>query len=190
MKKEVSPSRAIFTFPGFPVAVACIGENPITLAAVSFFSFNPPMVAIGIIKNRYSYGLIQERMDFTLNLPSVDQLDVTHYIGTVSGRDVDKFKETRLTPVEGTHVTSSWIKEFPVSMECRVVHTVDLDGSHVWFIGEVLAAYVEEGYDRSMAISYWGNQYRRTGEELAKIKFVGRGEDAKISGIEKPEDVE
>lgn len=185
MKAEVSGVKGIFCFPSFPVAVACIGENPITLAAVGFFSFNPPIVGIGIMENRYSYELITDTMDFTLNLPSVEQLDVTHYMGTVSGRDVDKFKETGLTPVKGTYVTSSWIKEFPVSMECRVIETLDLKGSHVWFIGEVLTAYVEEGYDRSQTISYWGNQYRRTGEELAVMKIEGAGKEAKITGLTK-----
>jgi flavin reductase (DIM6/NTAB) family NADH-FMN oxidoreductase RutF len=183
MKKEVPRVQGIFSFPSFPVAVAVIGENPITLAAVGFFSFRPPIVGIGIMKNRYSYELIQTVGDYTLNLPHVDQLDVTHYLGTVSGRDVDKFKETGLTPVKGKHVSSSWIKEFPVSMECKLVHALDLNGSHVWFIGEVLTAYVEETYDRSQTISYWGNQYRRTGEELAVMKIEGEGKKAKAVGL-------
>jgi flavin reductase (DIM6/NTAB) family NADH-FMN oxidoreductase RutF len=106
-------------------------------------------------------------------------------MGTVSGRDVDKLKEAGLTPVKGTHVSSSWIKEFPVSMECRVMETIDLKGSHVWFLGEVLTAYVEETYDRSQTISYWGNQYRRTGEELAVMKIMGEGKNAKAVGLTK-----
>ncbi len=142
MKVEVSGVKGVYCFPSFPLAVACIRENPITLAAVSFFSFKPPIVGIDIMEKRYSYQLIRETMDFTLNLPSVEQLDVTHYIGTVSGRDVDKLNETGLTPVKGTHVSSSWIKEFPVSVECRVIETIDLIGSSVWFLGEVLTAYV------------------------------------------------
>ena len=167
MKIEKSGVQGIFQFPSFPVAVAVVGKNPITLAAVGFFSFRPPIVGIGIMKNRYSYEIIQDLGNYTLNLPHVEQLDVTHYLGTVSGRDVDKFKESGLTPVKGTHISSYWIKEFPVSMECKVIKTLDLNGSHVWFLGEVLAAYIEESYDRSQSISYWGNQYRKTGEELA-----------------------
>jgi flavin reductase (DIM6/NTAB) family NADH-FMN oxidoreductase RutF len=186
MKTEVPGVKGIFCFPSFPLAVACIKENPITLAAVGFFSFKPPIVGIGIMENRHSYRLIRETMDFTLNLPSVEQLDAAHYIGTVSGRDADKLREAGLTPIKGTHVSSSWIKEFPVSMECRVIETIDLGGSHVWFLGEVLTAYVEETYDRSQAISYWGDQYRRTGEELAVMKIEGEGKDARITGLTKP----
>ena len=183
MKKQVSGVQGIFCFPSFPVAVACIDENPITLAAVNFYSFNPPQVGIGIMRNRYSYELIQETKNFTLNLPHVDQLDVTHYIGTVSGRDVNKFKEAGLTPVKGEFVSSSRIKEFPVSMECELIHTLDLGGSHVWFIGEVLASFVEESYDRSQSITYWGNQYRKSGDELAVMKIEGQGDNAKAVGL-------
>lgn len=179
VKSEVSGVKGILCFPSFPVGVACIGKNPITLAAVSFFSFNPPIVGIGIMKNNYSYELIQEYGDFTLNLPNVDQLDVTHYFGTVTGREVDKLKEAGYTPIKGKHVSSSRIKEYPVSMECKVIKTIDLEGSHVWFLGEVLTAFVDDSYDRSQTISYWGNQYRRTGEELAVIKIEGNGREAK-----------
>ena len=168
VKKEVSSREGINGFPGFPVVVACVKNNPITLAAVSFFSFNPPMVMIGIIKTRHSYELIKETNDFTLNIPRIEQIEKVHYIGTKSGRDVDKFKETGLTPVKGQKVSSSMIEECPVSLECRVVHTIDLGGSHVWFVGEVLTAYVEEGYDRSQAMMYWPPEYRRVGEIHAK----------------------
>jgi len=168
IKKEIPGREGINGFPGFPVVVACVKNNPITLAAVSFFSFNPPMVMIGIIKTRHSYELIKETNDFTLNIPRIEQIEKVHYIGTKSGRDVDKFKETGLTPVKGRKVSSSMIEEFPVSLEFRVVHTIDLGGSHVWFVGEVLMAYVEEGYDRSQAMMYWPPEYRRVGEIHAK----------------------
>jgi len=167
-KKEVSCIEGIYGLPGFPVVVACIIDNPITLAAVSFFSFNPPMIMIGIVKNRYSYELIKETNDFTLNIPKLEQLEKVHYIGTKSGRDVDKFKETGFTKVKSRTVTSSMIKECPVSLECKVVHTLDLGGSHVWFIGEVLAAYIEESYNRSQGVTYWPREYRRVGEVYAK----------------------
>lgn len=167
-KKEVSGVEGIYGFPGFPVVVVVVKNNPITLAAVNFFSFDPPMVMIGIVKNRYSYELIRETNDFTLNLPRLGQLEKVHYIGTKSGRKVDKFKETGLTPVKSQKVSSSMIKEFPVCLECKVVHTLDIGGSHVWFIGEVLTAHVEEGYDRSQSIIYWAREYRRVGEIHAK----------------------
>lgn len=109
-KKEASGREGLNGLPGFPVVVACVKNNPITLAAVSFFSFNPPMVMIGIIKTRYSYELIKETNDFTLNIPRLEQLEKVHFIGTNSGRDVDKFKETGLTPVKSRKVSSSMIK--------------------------------------------------------------------------------
>ena len=167
-KREVSGREGINGFPGFPVVVACVKNNPITLAAVSFFSFNPPMVMIGIIKSRYLYELINDTNDFTLNIPRIGQIEKVHYIGTMSGRDVDKFKETGLTPIKGRYVSSSMIKEFPVSLECRVVHTIDLGGNHIWFVGEILTAYIEEDYDRSQGIIYWAREYRKIGEIHAK----------------------
>ena len=62
-----------------------------------------------------------------------------------SGRDVDKFKEMKLTKEKGNFVKAPLIKESPVSIECRVKEIIPL-GSHDMFVAEVLSIDADEKY--------------------------------------------
>lgn len=167
-KKEVLPIDGILSFPGFPLVLVCVKNNIITVAAVSFFSFeNPPMVMVGIVPKRFSYELLKETMDYSINIPTPDLMNEVRYCGSKSGRDVDKFAETTLTPVQAKKIISVLIKECPVSLECKVIHTINLGGTHVWFVGEVVAAHKRENYNRSQAIMYWPREYRKVGEIIS-----------------------
>ena len=59
------------------------------------------------------------------------------YVGIVSGRDVDKFSVCGLTPVKSELVDAPYAEEFPVVLECRLLHTFEL-GVHTQFIGEII----------------------------------------------------
>jgi len=165
-KVEVSGFKGIMALPGFPVVLVCIQDNILTVAAISFFSFKPPMVGVGIVPTRYSFELIQEIKDFVINIPSIDLLDAVKFCGSKSGRDVNKFKAARLTPKKGKMVSSYIIEECLANLECKVVHVLDLKGSHVWYVGEVVIAHVRKDYDRSQALTYWPREYRTVGEVI------------------------
>ncbi|WP_455141057.1 flavin reductase family protein [Candidatus Hodarchaeum mangrovi] len=165
-KEEVSPEAGLMTFPGFPVVLVCVDKNIITIAAVSFFSFVKPMVMIGIVPSRYSFELIKKTQDFSLNLPTTELLPAIKYCGSHSGRDCDKFAETGLTPVPGKKITSVFIEECPVSLECKVINEINQGGTHIWFIGEIVTSYVRKDYSRQQAILYWPREYRTVGNIL------------------------
>ena len=57
--------------------------------------------------------------------------------GIASGRDVDKFAVTGLTPVKSELVDAPYAAEFPVVLECRLLHIVEI-GLHTQFIGEII----------------------------------------------------
>jgi flavin reductase (DIM6/NTAB) family NADH-FMN oxidoreductase RutF len=84
-----------------------------------------------------------ERRAFTVNIPSDRYLKETDYIGIVSGRDTDKFSATKLTPVKSDLVDAPYVKEFPLILECKLRHTIEL-GLHTQFIGEVIDAKADE----------------------------------------------
>jgi flavin reductase (DIM6/NTAB) family NADH-FMN oxidoreductase RutF len=73
-------------------------------------------------------------------------MDAVRICGEHSGRDCDKFKLARLTPGKGIRVNAPVIQESPVNIECKVVQEVET-GDHVWFIGEVQAIQVNQGYE-------------------------------------------
>ncbi len=126
-----------------PVPVWIIGTydkdskpNIMTASWVGICCSNPPCVTISLRDSRHSYQNLLGTGAFTVNIPSVEHADVAAYVGTVSGRDRDKFADCGLTPVPGTLVNAPYIKEFPIVLECQMIRTMPL-GSHTMFIGEI-----------------------------------------------------
>ena len=117
--------------------------NICTVAWTGTVCTDPPMLSISLRKERHSHSLISATREFVVNVPSVPQVRMTDYCGVVSGRDVDKFKETGLTAVPASKVKTFLILECPVNLECRVKKTLEL-GSHTMFVAEVLAIQVNE----------------------------------------------
>ena len=172
MKKLQKPEGAWYRlFPSFPVAmvtVECEGKsNIITLAMVHVFSFEPPLIGIGVSPKRHSFSMLKGSREFVLNVPDKELIPQTLYCGVKSGRKLDKFRETGLTPVKAQFVGAPLIGECPVNIECKVVQEIET-GDHVWFLGRVEAIHMDEGYDRICAASYWGGEFRMMGELIGK----------------------
>lgn len=117
--------------------------NVMTAAWVGICCSNPPSVAISLRKATYTYGNIMERQAFTVNIPSEKYVREADYFGIASGKDVDKFSATGLTPVKSELVDAPYVQEFPVVVECKVTHTIEI-GLHTQFIGEILDVKVDE----------------------------------------------
>jgi flavin reductase (DIM6/NTAB) family NADH-FMN oxidoreductase RutF len=133
-----------------PVPVWVIGSydgqgkpNMMTIAWGGICCSQPPCMAVSLRKATYTHGAIVERKAFTINIPSVAQVKEADYVGTVSGRTVDKFASTKLTPVRSDLVDAPYIQEFPVVIECKLLHTVEI-GLHTQFIGEIVDVKAEE----------------------------------------------
>lgn len=67
-----------------------------------------------------------------------------HACGQVSGRKCDKLKEYGFALLPAQRIKSPWIAECIGHLECGVID-VFRTGDHDLFVGEIQAAYVEEG---------------------------------------------
>ncbi len=145
MKIKKSPWTALFPCP--VVLVTCVDSkekpNIITLAWVGTVCSNPPMMGLGIRPHRHSYGLIERSGEFVVNIPTKDLVKETDFCGTVSGKDVDKFSQTGLTPEPAEKVKPPLIKECPVNIECIVKKIIPL-GVHHLFLGEIVHVHVDQ----------------------------------------------
>ena len=77
-------------------------------------------------------------------VPSDRYVRGVDYFGLVSGRSVDKFKKTGLTPVRSELVDAPYVGEFPMILECKVIHRYEI-GLHTQFVGEILDTKLDEG---------------------------------------------
>lgn len=138
MKEDWKPGTMIYPLPA--VLVSC-GDtkrsNLLTVAWTGILSTNPPMCYISVRPERYSFDIIRETMEFTINLTTEQMARAVDWCGVRSGRDYDKWAEAGLTPEPGVKVGCPSVKESPLSVECRVKEIVGL-GSHHMFIADIL----------------------------------------------------
>jgi flavin reductase (DIM6/NTAB) family NADH-FMN oxidoreductase RutF len=174
LKSEVSVQDGLRKLPIRPTyLVSCEHDgkkNIISVGMFAYFSGKPTLVGIGIAPSRFSYELIKKSRAFVVNVVDENLIRAVKVCGENSGRDVDKFELAELTATRGTKVNAPIIEESPVGIECKAVQEVEV-GDHVWFIGEILAVHVREGYDwkDGLLLKWVGEDgfYHVVGKEVA-----------------------
>lgn len=80
-----------------------------------------PIFTAFVRRSRFSKTLLDRNPEFTVNVPMGEsRRDVLSFCGRESGRDHDKIAEMGLTLVDGRKVSVPAIREFPLTLECRV----------------------------------------------------------------------
>ena len=123
-----------------------IFQGEANIIAVSFcmpVSKVPPMVVCAIGHAAYSCGLIGETKEFVINVPPQNLNRQIYYCGFHSGKRVNKFRESGLTPQPARSVKVPIIAECVAHMECSVENMTDT-GDKRLFIGTVLEAYADK----------------------------------------------
>ena len=139
MKESLGPRTLGFPTPVFIVGSYDSKGNPniMNAAAAGMCCFVPPCIYVSLREATYTYHNIMKRKAFTVSIPPEKYVVESDYFGLASGKKVDKFEVSSLTPVKSELVDAPYINEFPVVLECKLKETVNL-GSHTMFIGEVL----------------------------------------------------
>jgi len=170
-------------YPVPAVMVSC-GDKPenyniITVAWTGTLCSEPPMAYISVRPTRHSHDLISQTGEFVINLASKKLVFAVDYCGVKSGKDINKFKKLKLTPLKAEHVSAPLIAESPVNIECRVTERKHL-GSHDMFIAKVLCVHADQRYinkkgafnfQAAEPICYSHGKYYLLGRELGHFGF-------------------
>ncbi|MGH7774093.1 MAG: flavin reductase family protein [Candidatus Binatia bacterium] len=147
--------------------------------------FEPSRMVVAILKRTLTYQLMLERGEFVMAAPTDKMMEIVVLAGAVSGRDVDKWKATGLTPVKGAKVSVPLIGEAIGNVEYRVIQQIPFGEEMDLFVGEVLATYVRKGAmegelyrEDSNPLLYMGTKYDPSGKPLGKFY-------AHLAGIER-----
>ena len=145
MKVSLGRKTLILPSPAWVVGTYDAGgkANAMTAAWGGICCSKPPCVCVSLREATYTYGAIVNRRAFTVNVPSADQVQLADYLGIASGRDVDKLAVAGLTAVGAEHVDAPRIDDFPLSLECALIHTVKI-GLHTLFVGEIRDVVADE----------------------------------------------
>ena len=155
MKKEVELNKAKWLVePGCVILVTSgTMQNPNVMTfswQTPVNSADPCLILLAISHIRYSYDLIKQNHELVINVPGEELLEQTHFVGSVSGRNINKFRESGLTAVAARMVAPPLIEECAAHLECRVVNIFKMQ-SHDLLICQVVRALAEtvNGYRKN-----------------------------------------
>ena len=173
----------------YPVPAVLVGcrdeegrDNLLTAAWAGTICSDPVMVSVSIRKERYSHDIIENTGEFTISLTTVSLARATDLCGVRSGRDIDKFAQTKLTRLESERIKAPGVAESPVVLECRVKQILRL-GSLDRFSADVVNVSVDERYldnkgrvelEKAMLIAYSHGEYFGLGEKIGKFGYSVR----------------
>ena len=115
--------------------------NFMAIAWLTRVNFDPPMMGVCVNRANASSGAILATGEFSVNVPSVEMMEITDYTGLVSGRKRDKSEIFALW--YGELSSAPMIASCPISVECRVAETVELPTNN-FFIGEMVGVHADE----------------------------------------------
>lgn len=180
-KINFKPGNMLYPVPAVMVSCQRPDEKPniITVAWAGTICSSPAMLSISVRKERYSHAIITQTKEFVVNLVTKELTYATDFCGVRSGKDVDKFKEMKLTPLKSKEIMAPGIKESPVNIECKVKQVIEL-GSHDLFIAEVVNVTVDDKYmdesgkfnlNSSGLVSYSHGEYFELGKKLGSFGY-------------------
>ncbi len=133
--------------PAAKVIVSCRGKNgennALAVAYCCNCSFDPPMVMVGIVPSRHSYHMIKESGCLVVNLVTDDNKELFDYVGSHSGKYVDKFKEANIKHSDGAKVNAPILDDCPVNIECVIEGSI-MTGSHEMFACKIEHVHAQE----------------------------------------------
>ncbi|MDR0470017.1 MAG: flavin reductase family protein [Peptococcaceae bacterium] len=186
MKENLGARTVLFPTPVLVVATydGAGRPNGMTAAWGGICCSDPPCVTVSLRKATYTYNSLMERKAYTVNIGGKKYAKEADYFGIASARDEDKFAVTGLTPVKSDFVDAPYIEEFPVNLECKIVHIADL-GLHTMFVGEVVNAKVDSAIagntaqpmiEQVMPMIFAPNSrnYYTIGEDLGQAFSLGK----------------
>jgi flavin reductase (DIM6/NTAB) family NADH-FMN oxidoreductase RutF len=147
MKQQIELNKAKWLVePGCVVLVTSgTMENPNVMTfswQTPVNSADPCLILLAISHIRYSYELIKQNHELVINVPPEELLEQTHYVGCVTGRDIDKFKETGLIAIPAAAVEPPLIKQCAAHLECRVVQIFEMQ-THDLLVCQVVRAIAD-----------------------------------------------
>lgn len=143
-KRPLTPDTTLYPVPVVLISCAA-GEqtNLFSLNRIASCNAEPPMISISVRPSRASHDQIDQLGEFVVNIPWPDMEQVTDFVGTTTGHNTDKWRETGLTRLPASIVKPPLLAECPVNLECQVRYTLRLP-SHSLFVAEVVAVHADE----------------------------------------------
>ena len=142
-------------------------KNVMTLSWHMMMEFEPPLVACVVSGNNHSFAALNETGVCVIAIPAQHLAEKVVQIGNSSGRDIDKFAVTGLTPQTAKQVGAPLIAECFANLECRMVDT-RMVADYNLFVLEVVQAWIDPEQPHPKTIHHHGyGRFVVDGEEIS-----------------------
>ncbi len=125
--------------------------NAAPYSAFARLVMNPPIVFLAVgrrgIREKDTARNIAAVGDFVINMVDDNLAQAMNQASTSYPPDVDEIKETGLTALKSDKVKSPRIAEAPLSLECRLMQTLEFGDSRrrgTIFLGEVVLVHLKD----------------------------------------------
>lgn len=118
-------------------------DNVMPVAWNTPLSNNPPLVGIVVHPSRHTYDMIRAAEEFAINVPGQRLMNHVQYMGSVSGRDLQKIEAARMPTFEARRIDAPLLEGCIAYIECGLEDALRV-GDHVLFIGQVKLVSIEE----------------------------------------------
>jgi flavin reductase (DIM6/NTAB) family NADH-FMN oxidoreductase RutF len=136
--------RAEIAFDEFNLNIFNVFNDSLILTAGTGHQFNSmtigwgsigvmwhtPVIMVGVRPTRYTFQFIEKSESFTVCGFEPQYKEVLRFMGTKSGRDVDKVKESGLTPYASSKIEAPGYLEANLILECKKTYFDDLNPAH------------------------------------------------------------
>ncbi|MFA6320283.1 MAG: flavin reductase family protein [Candidatus Omnitrophota bacterium] len=129
--------------------------NVMTMSWHTMMEFTPPLIGCVISDRNYTFDALKATKECVIAIPSVKLAGKVVQVGSVSGRNTDKFKTIGLTPKPAFIVKAPIIAECFANIECRVVDT-SLVNKYNFFIMEAVKASIDHAQKNPKTLHHHG----------------------------------
>jgi flavin reductase (DIM6/NTAB) family NADH-FMN oxidoreductase RutF len=143
---KIKVEKSLFCLPWTQTLLGTHIQGKVNFMALDWLTrvnADPAMLGICVGKGHASNLAIRETNQFSVNVPTVDMVEVTDYCGIASGKRDDKSKLFEV--FYGELKAAPLITACPLNIECAVVQTVELP-TNTFFIAEIVTIFSEEIY--------------------------------------------
>ena len=157
MRHTISELEARRLLGGGPVALVTTAwrgnYNVMPAAFVTPLSFAPPLIGLAVHPSRHTHDMIKYSEEFALNVPTRELLHHCQYLGSVTGRELNKLETTKLPTFRARRVDAPLLEGCVGYIECGVEDAFTV-GDHTLFVGKVVAVQAEqEAFDETWLLT-------------------------------------
>lgn len=179
MRADVPLAKAYLLLNHGPVTLVSSrsGERSNVMAAswAMPLDFDPPKVLVVIDRTTFTRELVDRSGEFALNVPPRRLAATVAAVGSMSGRDGDKWARCAVGTLPASRIAAPLVDGCVAWLECRVLDERPTERRYDLFIAEVVAASAD---DRVFSAGRWhfADAADRTLHYVAGGQFFATGE--------------